>query len=84
MLRRSGRGTTLAHDPRQLAELGYWFQERAGILEHDGGLSREEADRLAWAEIAAQMDADDGCRAAARGATEHWKPFKPDRDALAT
>lgn len=27
------------------------FTERAGIMEYEGGLSREEADRLAWESI---------------------------------
>jgi hypothetical protein len=30
------------------------FLERAGILEYDGGFSRADAERLAWAEIAAR------------------------------
>lgn len=29
------------------AELEYQFEERAGICQHDGGLSREEAEALA-------------------------------------
>ena len=41
-----------------LDELGlrYEFEERAAILEYDGGLSREEADEQALNEIIVRMD----------------------------
>ena len=35
--------------------LRYDFEERAAILEYDGGLSRDEADSQALREIAARM-----------------------------
>jgi hypothetical protein len=81
--RGAGRGKTLLNNPDQLAELGYRFEERAAIIEYAAGLPRDEAQRLAWADIEAQLDAIDPRQARARGATEHWRPFKPDRDALA-
>ena len=36
--------------------LRYEFEERAAILEYDGGLSRAEADRQALREIAERID----------------------------
>jgi hypothetical protein len=39
-------------DPDQRADLRFQFEERAGICEHDGGLSRREAERIAYGEIA--------------------------------
>ena len=36
--------------------LRYEFEERAAILEYDGGLSREEADEQALNEIIVRMD----------------------------
>ncbi len=36
--------------------LRYEYEERAAILEFDGGLSREEADKQAINEIMARMD----------------------------
>lgn len=33
-------------DPRSIAD---WYQERATIMEFDGGLSRDDADQQAWA-----------------------------------
>lgn len=36
------------------------FDERAAIVEYDGGLSRAEAERLAWAEIEAGRQAGGG------------------------
>jgi hypothetical protein len=49
----------LSHDPglaSKLAEidslgLRYEYEERAAILEYDGGLNREDADRIAAGEI---------------------------------
>ena len=49
----------LSHDPvlaSNLAEidslgLRYEYEERAAILEYDGGLTREDADRVAACEI---------------------------------
>lgn len=49
----------LSHDPgltSKLAEidslgLRYEYEERAAILEYDGGLCREDADRVAASEI---------------------------------
>jgi hypothetical protein len=57
---------------------------RADIIEYHGGLTREDAEMLAWTEIETLLDVTDrGRRASARGATEHWHPPRPDRDALA-
>jgi hypothetical protein len=80
--RGAGRGTLLANDPEQLAELGYRFQERAGIIEFHGGLDRNEAECLAWTEMEALLKVTDRRKGFARGATEHWQPFRPDRDVL--
>ena len=33
------------------ADLEYWFQERAAILQFDGGLPKEKAEALAAAEV---------------------------------
>ena len=32
-------------------DLDYWYQERAGILEHMGGWPKEKAEALAKAEV---------------------------------
>ena len=40
----------LANDDSRV-ELQFHFNERAGIREHDGGLCRDEADRLAMADV---------------------------------
>jgi len=32
----------------KLLDLVEWFEERAGLLEYDGGLSRAEAEHEAW------------------------------------
>ena len=36
--------------------LRYEYEERAGILEYDGGLSRDEADKQALREIITRID----------------------------
>ena len=33
------------------SDLEYWFQERAAILQFDGGLPKEKAEALARAEV---------------------------------
>ena len=38
-------GRTLAQHPDALTAVGYAFEERAAIHEHDGGLPRVEAER---------------------------------------
>jgi hypothetical protein len=83
MIGRSARGRTLANNPQLLAEFGYRFQERAGIIEYHAGLSREDAEMLAWTELETLLEVTDRRRGVARGATEHWHPPRPDRDALA-
>ena len=42
--------------------LRYEFEERAAILEYDGGLSRDDADRQALHEIADRIEQTDGGR----------------------
>ena len=32
-------------------DLEYWYQERAAILQHDGGWPKEKAEALARAEV---------------------------------
>ena len=83
MIGRSGRGRILASNPQLLAEFGYRFQERAAIIEFNGGLSREDAETLAWTEMEALLGSIDRREGFARGATEHWQPPKPDPDTLA-
>ena len=39
------------HDDDLRADLRDRFEERAGICEHDGGMSRDEAERTAFEEI---------------------------------
>ena len=41
-------------------EWRYEFEERAAILEYDGGLSREEADRQAFVEMQKRMETPTG------------------------
>lgn len=40
------------------------FDERAAIREHDGGLGREAAERLAWLDVLAARQVADGALAA--------------------
>jgi hypothetical protein len=40
-------------DPDRHADLRYVFEERAGIAEYDGGLPRPQAERVAYAQLAA-------------------------------
>ena len=42
-------------DAERRAELRDGFEERAAIVEYDGGLSREEAERLAFEELTAAL-----------------------------
>ncbi|MFC1806335.1 hypothetical protein ACFL09_05075, partial [Planctomycetota bacterium] len=75
-----GGGRTVAHDPAALREIGYIHQERAAIHEHDGGLDRDEAERLAWEHVARQWRGIlSSASAKSRGATEHWRPPKRER-----
>ena len=39
--------------------LRYEFEERAAILQYDGGLSREEADKRAFSEILERVKSGD-------------------------
>ena len=62
------------------------FAERAAIHEFHGGLSRDEAERMAWEAVMREpglLDALDGRKGKSRGATEHWRPPEPDWGALA-
>ena len=86
MLQWRGGGRTIAHNPAALAEIGYLAQERSAIHEFDGGLPRDEADRLAWEAVMREpglLDTLDGRKGKSRGPTEHWLPPRPDLDALA-
>jgi len=75
MLQWRGGGRTLAHDAAALREIGYTFEERAAIHEHDGGLSRDEAERLAWEYVEREWRGIlSGARTKSRGPTEHWRP----------
>jgi hypothetical protein len=38
----------LREQKQALLDMAEWFEERAGLLEYDGGLSRDEAEREAW------------------------------------
>ena len=56
----------LSHpDPEQRAELAYLFDERAGICQYDGGMSRSEAERIAYGELHPHKD-HRRCRAQGR------------------
>ena len=83
----AGPGRTLARDADALREVGYLAEERAAILEHDAGMTRDEATALAWEAVMAEpglLDGLDGRKGKSRGPTEHWLPPRPDWDALAT
>jgi len=85
MIGRSGRATLLGQPPEALAALGYAFAERAAIHEHDGGLPREEAERLAWEHVQRTFHAIVGGAAnPEKGVTRHWRPPQPDRNVLST
>jgi len=75
MLQWRGGGRTVARDPAALSEIRYTFDERASIYEYDGGLDREESERLAWEHVAREWASIlDARRTQSRGPTEHWKP----------
>ena len=59
-------------DPDRRAELVYLFDERAGICQHDGGMSRGEAERIAYRELARAVE----------GADDE-QPDRPDVEAAA-
>lgn len=39
------------------ADMRYYYEERAAIREHDGMLSREEAERLAYKDLTDHIEA---------------------------
>jgi hypothetical protein len=87
MIGRSGRCTLLGQSPEALRELGLAFEERAGIIEYHGGLPRAEAERLAWREVQQRRElflVTGRAHDPSKGPTAHWRPPRPDRDALAT
>lgn len=47
-------GSNGSMSPEDLAALRDDFEERAAIMEYDGGLSREQAERAAWALVYGQ------------------------------
>lgn len=54
---------------------GRTVQERAAIHEHDGGLERDEAERLAWQHVERKWAGIlSSASTKSRGATEHWRP----------
>ena len=70
-------------DPDQRAELAYLFDERAGICQYDGGMSRGEAERIAYRDLARRMDpAADGV--ALPSETPRQTPGEARSDAWAT
>jgi len=74
------RQRLLAHSPEELLKVGVAWQERAAIMEFDGGLDREEAERLAREDVLGPADGPD--QEASKGVMQHWQPPKPDRDRL--
>jgi hypothetical protein len=40
--------TAMRQHKEALLTMLEWYEERAGLLEYDGGLSRVEAERAAW------------------------------------
>lgn len=82
MLQWRGGGRTVAHDPAALQEINYLHAERASIYEFDGGLARDEADRLAWEWVAQQeaiFEALEARHTKGQGPTEHWRPPRTKR-----
>ena len=72
----------LSNTPGAIRELGYAFQERAAIIEHCGGLARDEAERLAWREVndgwtRLVVCGRDPDKHEAKGVTAHWLPPPP-------
>ena len=53
--RAAGLLATVA-DPQMRVDLREQFEERAGICEQDGGMTRAAAERVAYEEIAAQVN----------------------------
>ena len=43
-------------------DLKYWYEERAAIMEHMGGLPKEKAEALARAEMESHMKAIEKAR----------------------
>ncbi|MFC1806391.1 hypothetical protein ACFL09_05355 [Planctomycetota bacterium] len=84
MLQWRGGGRTVAHDPAALREIGYIHEERSAIHEHDGGLDRDDAERIAWEHVAREWSGIvGGAYDPSKGVTRHWRPPQPDRDTLA-
>jgi hypothetical protein len=48
-------------DPDERADLAYRFDERAGICEFDGNMSRSQAERQAYIELAKSMEGGEAC-----------------------
>ena len=80
MLQWRGGGRTVEQDPAALREIGYTFEERAAIHEHQGGLDRDQAERMAWQHVARELRCIlGGGSAKSRGPTEHWRPPPRER-----
>lgn len=63
-----------------LDTIGFLWQERAAIAELDGGLSREDAEQLAWREVNALLALiEQGSERlpAGAGVTSQWLPPPP-------
>ena len=80
MLGRFGRRRRVAGQKEVLSLLGFLKEARAAIAEFHGGLPREQAEALAWAEIDALLErAERGAARLPSGArvTSQWLPPPP-------
>jgi len=74
------RQRLLAHSPEELLKVAVAWQERAAIMEFDGGLAREDAEHLAREDVLGAGHGPD--QGATKGVTQHWRPPKPDRERM--
>jgi len=73
-----GRGSWTQEDILDI--IGSIWQERAAITEFNGGLSREDAERLAWDEVNALLalvESGSGRAPVGSGVTSQWLPPPP-------
>ncbi len=80
MLGRFGTRRGLWTNKGILEAVGLIWQERAAIAEFDGGLSREDAEQLAWGEVnafLATIEPSSDRLPAGAGVTSQWLPPPP-------
>jgi hypothetical protein len=54
--RRASHLLSKINDPDHRADLRFQFEERASVYEYDGNLTRDEAERLAYLELAKAVE----------------------------